>query len=472
MKYQLVKKAPDNSAIILGFFSDEDITSQSHIQEFDLNHLAKALQPKTKNTCIWQENNQQPVCLVNLGKQDKLDALKYQQTIESALKQVKSLKLGSITLCLPLLNQLSNELQLITLAIESAFYKFQVKEKEAKPPALEQVNLLINAEPDELTAATTLAKAVNFTRDLGNLPANLCTPSYLAGEASNIAKNNEKISLKILDEAQMQALGMNTILAVSQGSREEARFIEMNYQNGGDSDPIVLIGKGVTFDSGGLSLKSPTAMVEMKFDMCGAASILGTMKALSGLNLPLNVIGLIAASENLPGPDALKPGDVVTSYAKKTIEVLNTDAEGRLLLCDALTYAEQFNPAKVVDIATLTGAIIIALGNKTHGIMANNQELCDELLEAGCSANDKGWQLPIWDEYQSLMDSNVADLSNMASDRGAGSISAACFLSRFAEKYPWAHIDIAGTAWRSGKNKTASGRPVPLLIQFLKNQLK
>ena len=280
------------------------------------------------------------------------------------------------------------------------------------------------------------------------------------------------MTINVLGEAKMRELGMNTILAVSQGSSEEAKFIELNYNNGGDEAPIVLIGKGITFDSGGLSLKPPSGMMEMKFDMCGAASVLGTMKALSLLKLPLNVVALVAASENLPGPDALKPGDVVTSMSKKTIEVLNTDAEGRLVLCDALTYAERFNPAKVVDVATLTGAIIVALGDKAHGIMSNNQALCDALLSAGKSVDDKGWQLPLWDEYQSLMDSNVADLSNMASSRGAGSISAACFLSNFAETFPWAHIDCAGTAWKTGKNKTASGRPVPLLVQFLQNEAR
>lgn len=473
MKYQLVEKASKNSALIIGFFNDEDISSQRHIQEFALEELINTkLLPQANNGCIWSEHHSQPVALLNLGEETKITTRSFQTAISESIKQIKTLKLNEVTLCLPALNHLPSNEQLIIQSIEDAFYQFDVKQTPSKPPILETINLLIESKAALIEQASIIAQATNFTRNLGNMPANLCTPTTLAKTATVLADNSDKMSIKVLGEAQMRELGMNTILAVSQGSSEEAQFIELNYKNGGDSAPIVLIGKGITFDSGGLSLKSPNAMVEMKYDMCGAASILGTMKALCELNLPLNVVALVTSSENLPGPDALKPGDVVTSYSKKTIEVLNTDAEGRLVLCDALTYAEQFNPSKVVDVATLTGAIIVALGNTTHGIMANNQSLCDELLTAGKTANDKGWQLPLWDEYQSLMDSNVADLSNMASDRGAGSISAACFLSRFAEKFPWAHIDCAGTAWKSGKNKTASGRPVPLLVQFLQDQVK
>ncbi len=472
MKYQLVEKAPKNSAIILGFFSDEDISSQSHIQEFNLSHLIKStLTPKIKHTSLWQEQSDNAVCLLNLGKHDAVIASSFQNALSQAVKQIKTLKITDVTLCLPNIESLNKPINLVIQSIESAFYQFSVRQKPNKAACLKNVNLLMNTTEKCIEQAAIVAKAINYTRDLGNLPANLCTPTTLAEKATEISNSNEHMSIKVLGEKEMEMLGMNTILAVSQGSREEAKFIEMTYKNGGNSAPIVLIGKGITFDSGGLSLKSPNAMVEMKFDMCGAASVLGTMLALGELQLPLNIIALVAASENLPGPDALKPGDVITSFSKKTIEVLNTDAEGRLVLCDALTYAEQFKPSKVIDIATLTGAIIVALGSKTNGIMANNQALCEELISAGQTANDKGWQLPLWDEYQSLMDSNVADVSNMANDRGAGSISAACFLSRFADQFPWAHIDCAGTAWKSGKNKSASGRPVPLLIQFLQDQV-
>ena len=264
---------------------------------------------------------------------------------------------------------------------------------------------------------------------------------------------------------------MGSLLSVSRGSRQPAKLITMNYQGANDEKPVVLVGKGLTFDSGGISLKPPGGMDEMKYDMCGSASVFGTITAIAELNLPINVIGLVPSSENMPDGDANKPGDIVTSMAGTTIDILNTDAEGRLILCDALTYSERFDPAVVIDIATLTGAIIVALGSKTTGLMANDQKLADDLLQAGLDSNDKAWQLPLWDEYQEQLDSNFADFANIGS-KGAGSITAACFLSRFTEKFTWAHLDIAGTAWTSGgKAKGATGRPVPMLVQYLMNRI-
>jgi leucyl aminopeptidase len=244
----------------------------------------------------------------------------------------------------------------------------------------------------------------------------------------------------------------------------------MEYKGAGDSKPIVLVGKGLTFDAGGISLKPSQGMDEMKYDMCGSASVLGTLQAVAELNLPINVVGVVPSSENMPDGDANKPGDIVTSMAGKTIEILNTDAEGRLILCDALTYSERFNPEIVIDIATLTGAIIVALGSTTTGLMANNQQLADDLLKAGNDSFDRAWQLPLWDDYQPLLDSNFADIANVGG-KEAGSVTAACFLSRFTENYTWAHLDIAGTAWNSGKNKGATGRPVPMLVQYLLNRI-
>ncbi|WP_289281446.1 leucyl aminopeptidase, partial [Methylophaga sp. UBA5088] len=237
------------------------------------------------------------------------------------------------------------------------------------------------------------------------------------------------------------------------------------------SKPVVLVGKGLTFDAGGISLKPSQGMDEMKYDMCGSASVLGTLQAVAELNLPINVVGVVPSSENMPDGDANKPGDIVTSMAGKTIEILNTDAEGRLILCDALTYSERFDPEIVIDIATLTGAIIVALGSTTTGLMANNQQLADDLLKAGNDSFDRAWQLPLWDDYQPLLDSNFADIANVGG-KEAGSVTAACFLSRFTEKYTWAHLDIAGTAWNSGKNKGATGRPVPMLVQYLLNRIE
>lgn len=473
MKYQIVEKTPGTHPLVIGFFDDEPLQSQSHIKEsVIIDAINTDFIPQIKHSGCWLKASALPTFLFNLGKRNKLDFDSYKSSLGKILTQVDTFKPSEITLCLPELQAEVDSIKIVVETIEHHFYKFKVSNKPAKEKNLQTINLLMPGKAESISQGLAIAQGISLCCDLANSPANLCTPSTLAQKAQEIAEQCPHSKCKVLGEEQMQELGMNTILAVSKGSSEEAKFIELHYNNApADQAPIVLVGKGITFDSGGLSLKPPTGMTEMKFDMSGAASVLGTMKTISLLKLPINVIALVVGSENLPGPNALKPGDVIESYSKKTIEVLNTDAEGRLILCDALSYAEQFEPAKVIDIATLTGAIIIALGHKAHGIMANNQSLCDALLNAGKKVNDKGWQLPLWDEYQSLMDSNVADISNMASERGAGSISAACFLSRFTKKYPWAHIDCAGTAWKPGKNKTASGRPVPLLVQFLQDEI-
>ncbi len=308
---------------------------------------------------------------------------------------------------------------------------------------------------------------MELARTLGNLPANICTPSYLADQAQKLGKDYNKVKVTVLDEAAMKKLGMGALLSVARGSREPARLISMEYGGGHKGDkPVVLIGKGVTFDSGGISIKPASAMDEMKFDMCGAASVLGVLKVCAELQLPLNVVGVIPTTENLPDGNASKPGDIVTSMSGRTIEVLNTDAEGRLILCDALTYCKKFDPEVVVDIATLTGACVIALGNHAAGLLGNDDELSRQLLAAGEYAGDRAWPLPLWDDYQPQLDSNFADMANVGG-REAGTITAACFLSRFAGDYHWAHLDIAGVAWKQGKEKGATGRPVPLLTQFL-----
>jgi leucyl aminopeptidase len=307
---------------------------------------------------------------------------------------------------------------------------------------------------------------MKLAKDLGNLTGNICTPTYLASEAKKLAKSH-RLVVEVLDRSAMEKLGMNTLLSVSRGSREPPKFIIMHHRGGATgSKPIVLVGKGITFDSGGISLKPGAEMDEMKYDMSGAASVLGTLKAAAAMKLPLNIIGVIPASENLPDGAASKPGDIITSMSGQTVEILNTDAEGRLVLCDALTYVERFDPACVVDVATLTGACVISLGHVATGLLANNDGLANELLDAGQQACDRAWQLPLWEDYQEQLQSNFADMANIGG-RAAGSITAACFLSRFTKKYAWAHLDIAGTAWRSGKEKGSTGRPVPLLTQFL-----
>jgi leucyl aminopeptidase len=317
-----------------------------------------------------------------------------------------------------------------------------------------------------------IANGIKLTRNLANRPSNVCTPSYLAQQATTLAKGHRSLTVEILEEADMKKLGMGSLLSVSQGSARPAKLITLEYKGSKKTQkPIVLVGKGVTFDTGGISLKPGAAMDEMKYDMCGAASVFGTLSAVAELGLPVNVVGVIPAVENMPSSTATNPGDIFTSMSGQTIEVLNTDAEGRLILCDAITYSERFNPEAVIDIATLTGACVIALGKHATGLLSNHNPLARELLNAGDESGDRAWQLPLWDDYQQQLNSPFADMANIGG-RDAGTITAACFLSRFAEKYHWAHLDIAGTAWLSGNNKGATGRPVSLLIQYILNHSK
>lgn len=319
---------------------------------------------------------------------------------------------------------------------------------------------------DGLAQGEAMALGAKLTKDLGNLPGNICTPTYLAEQAVALAKEFQ-LGVETLGRDEMAALGMNSLLSVARGSHEPPQLIILRHMLGKKNDkPVVLVGKGITFDTGGISLKPGPEMDEMKYDMCGAGSVFGTMKAAALLKLPINLVGIIAAAENMPGSQATKPGDIVTSLAGLTIEILNTDAEGRLVLCDALTYAERFDPACVVDIATLTGACVIALGHVASGLYSNDDSFATELLDAGQLSGDRAWQMPLWEEYHEGLKSNFADMANIAG-RAGGSITAARFLSSFTEKYTWAHLDIAGTAWKSGKEKGATGRPVPLLTHFL-----
>ncbi len=318
-----------------------------------------------------------------------------------------------------------------------------------------------------LSTGAAVGYGMNVAKELGNLPGNICTPTYLSKEARKLSRAHKSITTKILGEKQMAELGMGSLLSVSAGSKEQAQLIIMEYKGAAKSQkPHVLVGKGITFDTGGISLKPGGAMDEMKFDMCGAASVFGTINTLAQLEAKINVVAIVAAAENMPSSTATKPGDIVTSMSGTTIEILNTDAEGRLVLCDALSYAERYKPQSVVDIATLTGACVIALGAHATGLFSNDDQLANALLDSGEQTGDRAWQLPLWDNYKKQLKSNFADLANIGG-RQAGSITAACFLSHFTEKYSWAHLDIAGTAWLSGGQKGATGRPVPLLSHYL-----
>jgi len=347
--------------------------------------------------------------------------------------------------------------------------------KSAKPVAAASLALLQSgragaAQQKALTRAEALAKGIALTRTLGDEPGNVCHPTYLAKEAQRIAKAHSTVKVEVLSEAEMKRLGMGAFLAVSAGSAQPGKLIVLRYSGGArNAAPHVLVGKGITFDTGGISLKPGPGMDEMKYDMCGAASVLGTLSAVAEAQLPVNVIGVIAAAENMPSGVATRPGDIVKTMSGQTVEILNTDAEGRLVLCDALTYAERFKPASVVDIATLTGAAVIALGSPATALYANNDDLAAALLEAGEGTGDRAWRMPLWEAYQKQLKSNFADMANIGG-REAGSVTAACFLARFTKAYPWAHLDIAGSAWRTGADKGATGRPVRLLMRYLEAQ--
>lgn len=343
-------------------------------------------------------------------------------------------------------------------------------QEEPSDIVLEAVNLYSkNNGASEIQKGVAVANGMALTRELGDLPPNICTPTYLADAAKSLAKTYN-LECEILEESEMESLGMNSLLSVSKGSSQPGKLISLSYSNNGNAAPIVLVGKGVTFDSGGISLKPGSGMDEMKYDMCGAASVLGTMSAIAEMNLKVNLIVVVPAVENMPAHNASRPGDVVKSMSGQTIEILNTDAEGRLILCDALTYCEKYKPKTVIDIATLTGAVIIALGKHHSGVMSNDQSLADALKVSGEAAQDTVWQLPLDDEYDDLLKSNFADMANIGG-REAGTVTAACFLARYTKKYSWAHIDIAGTAWLGGSKKGATGRPVPLLTQYIMDQV-
>jgi leucyl aminopeptidase len=420
------------------------------------------------------------VLLVGLGKEGGFGTQAYRDAVRAATHAAADTGAVEAVLCFADLPVKDSDLEWrarhASLAAADALYRFdEMKSKKAPARTLKRIVLALPRRLGEVAAArgaaagAATAAGVSLARDLGNLPGNVCTPTYLADEAVKLARK-WKLGVDVLERRDMEKLGMGALLSVARGSRQPPKFIELRYHGGAKkAKPVVLVGKGITFDTGGISLKPAAEMDEMKFDMCGAASVLGTFRALAELAPKLNVVGLVPTTENMPGGAATKPGDIVTSMSGQTVEILNTDAEGRLILCDALTYAERFQPAAVVDIATLTGACVIALGHVASGLFANRDSLAEELLAAGRSAWDRAWHMPLWDDYQENLKSPFADFANIGG-RPAGSVTAACFLSRFAGKYPWAHLDIAGTAWTSGKNKGATGRPVPLLTTFLLNR--
>lgn len=416
--------------------------------------------------------------LVGCGKQEEFSDSAFQKAVQQAAQVVKETGAPHVLSALIdlSLDQRSAywKVRLHVATWEDGYYRFDATKSKKEPPSATQFLGLWIENPADQSAcerataeAAAVAAGTHLAKELSNLPGNICTPTYLADQAVELASQFDKLEVSVLEEAQMKELGMGALLSVSRGSRQPAKLIVLEYRGSSEQQkPIALVGKGLTFDAGGISLKPAADMDEMKYDMCGGASVLGTFRACAELDLPVHLIGLVPASENLPDGDANKPGDIVTTMSGQTVEILNTDAEGRLILCDALTYAERFDPDAVIDIATLTGACVTALGAHASGLMGNNEQLTKELLAAGQACGDRAWALPLWDEYQEQLDSNFADMANVGG-RPAGAITAACFLSRYTKKYHWAHLDIAGVAWKSGKEKGATGRPVPLLTQYI-----
>ena len=422
------------------------------------------------------------VLLVGLGAEKDCSLRSYRKAMLKAVRAVNDagVKEAASTLTLLAVKDAGTQ-WLVRHAVEAAeeatyrFDQYKGNGKGKAKPSLQKLMLLTTSgdarvAEEGVRIGTAVAAGVSLTRTLGNLPPNVCTPAYLADEARRLAKGTP-LKVTVLEEAQMKKLGMGALLAVSRGSRLPPKFIIMEYRAGPKGQkPYVLVGKGITFDTGGISIKPSASMDEMKFDMCGAASVFGTLKAAMQLGLKMNLVGIVPSCENMPGGNASRPGDIVTSLSGQTVEILNTDAEGRLILCDALTYAERFQPETVVDMATLTGACVIALGNVVSGLFGNYDKLVQALKQAGEKADDRAWQLPLYDEYQEGLKSNFADFANIGGREG-GAITAACFLSRFTKNMHWAHLDIAGTAWKGGGEKGATGRPVPLLVQYLLDQV-
>ena len=413
------------------------------------------------------------VLLVGLGAKGEFGEAAYRDAVRAAANALRELGAKDAALFLVDLKAngrpLSWNLRQAVLGVREAFYRFdELKQKKSPAPSLEHVTLPLPPAAQlaqALAEAEATADGADLARTLGNLPSNICTPTYLAEQAKKLAQKF-KLQLDVFERKDMEKLGMGAFLAVTSASHQPPKLIVLRYNGAGKSaKPLALVGKGITFDTGGISLKPAGEMDEMKFDMSGAGSVLGAIRALAGMKAPVNVVGVVPTCENMPGGQAVKPGDVVTTLSGQTVEILNTDAEGRLILCDALTYAERYKPEVVVDIATLTGACVIALGHIATGLFANDQKLAEEIKDAADDAWDRVWQMPLWEDYQEQLRSNFADMANIGG-RPGGSITAASFLARFTRKQRWAHLDIAGTAWRSGREKGSTGRPVPLLVRF------
>jgi leucyl aminopeptidase len=487
LKFSLSQQPPEAATaacIVIGVFEERMLSSAAaRIDEKSGGAIKRLIEsgdisgkPATTHLLFALANVAAPrVLVVGLGEQKKFDAARFQRACTEAARALKGLPVDGATSYLTEIDVPGRDaawkVRSAALFTDAQVYKYTATFKPRDKSKLPEFAALALAAPETANAAlaeaTAIADGVRFARELGNLPPNICNPAYIADAAQKIAKENAGVSCEILEEEQMRTLGMGALLGVSQGSANAPKLIVLQWRGAGETDkPYAFIGKGITFDTGGISNKPSAGMEEMKFDMCGAAGVIGAFLAAVQLKLKLNLVCVVPAVENMPGGKAQRPSDVVTTMSGQTVEVLNTDAEGRLILCDALTFVQKYNPQVIIDAATLTGACVVALGKHATGLMSRDDALADELLAAGNQTLDRAWRLPLWDDYQSQLDTGYADIANIGG-KYAGAITAGCFLARFTEGYRWAHLDIAGTAWEEGRKGSATGRPVPLLVQYL-----
>jgi len=481
----LSPESAKSGCIVLGVHAGEELTpAAKRVDQAARGALKKALGdlPRKAGSTLLLRGlagvAAERVLLVGMGERKEFAENAYRDALRGAALALRDLEAKDAALFLvdTKVNSrpVSWNLRQAVLGVREALYRFDLLKTQKKPdaPALGHVTLPLAAGAQleqALSEAQSTADGAELARNLGNLPSNICTPSYLADEAKKLAREF-KLQVEVLERRDMERLGMGAFLAVASASHQPPKLIVLRYNGaaakGKPRAPLLaLVGKGITFDTGGISLKPAGEMDEMKFDMSGAGSVLGTLRALAGMKAPVNVVGVIPTCENMPGGHATKPGDVVTTLSGQTVEILNTDAEGRLILCDALTYASRFEPEALIDVATLTGACVVALGHVATGLFSNDDRLAEEIREAADDAWDRVWPMPLWEDYQEQLRSNFADFANIGG-RPAGSITAACFLARFTRGMRWAHLDIAGTAWKSGREKGSTARPVPLLVRF------
>ena len=485
-----------NGAAIFGVFADKNIKILAkYLKTTDIAKIKEIIKKSSfegkinQSLCIYDTSNKklEKIYLVGLGEKNKYSEKSFLKAVSTLSKICKNNNLKNIFLSIDslLTDKIKQDwaIRNISIHINGIDYVYNETKNKTKIKINYKISKIIfissllkksylSSLKKYFQQGVAISSGIKLAKKLGDLPSNICTPTYLAKTATDLGKTNKKLNIKIHNEKEMKSMGMNCLLSVGNGSEEPSKLITMKYNGGAKNEkPIALVGKGITFDTGGISIKPSNGMDEMKYDMCGAASVLGTMKTISELNLKINVVGVIASAENMPSGSATNPGDVVTTMSGQTVEILNTDAEGRLVLCDALTYVSRFKPKHVIDVATLTGAVLVALGKVASGVLSNDEKLTEMLMKSSNVSHDYIWELPMWEEFQSELDSNFADIANIGK-RYAGTITAACFLSRFTEDYSWAHLDIAGTAWNEGANKGGTGRPVSLLTHFLLENAK